>query len=146
MKRVDKAFAYITHGARLLVFEHTEFPEAGIQVPAGSIRAGESPAAAAHREAREETGLVVLSVPQFLGTLNFDARPFGKNELHTRHFFHLRAIGEVPERWRHFEQDPSDGSGARIEFDLYWLALQEAAGSLIAEHGALLTAVVADLD
>ena len=32
-------------------------PEAGIQVPAGTVEADETPAAAALREAREETGL-----------------------------------------------------------------------------------------
>lgn len=40
-----KAFAYITHQQRLLVFEHPDSPEAGIQVPAGSIEPGETPQA-----------------------------------------------------------------------------------------------------
>ncbi|MFB7470596.1 NUDIX domain-containing protein [Kitasatospora sp. NPDC056184] len=40
------------------MFRHTDYSceEVGIQVPAGSIRPGETPEAAALREAREETG------------------------------------------------------------------------------------------
>jgi hypothetical protein len=33
----QKAFAYITHQKRLLVFRHVDVPEAGIQVPAGTM-------------------------------------------------------------------------------------------------------------
>ena len=31
---IHKAFAYITHGHRLLVFRHADFSQAGIEVPA----------------------------------------------------------------------------------------------------------------
>ena len=37
MKRVQKVVAYITNGQRLLVFTHPLSPEAGIQVPAGTM-------------------------------------------------------------------------------------------------------------
>ena len=40
-----KVFAYITHRCHLLVFWHVDVPEAGIQVPAGTVEPGESPAA-----------------------------------------------------------------------------------------------------
>ena len=33
----QKAFAYITHGNRLLVFRHVHHPEAGVQVPVGTV-------------------------------------------------------------------------------------------------------------
>lgn len=49
MKTTRKAFAYITQGNSLLIFEHEDAPEAGIQVPAGSIEAGETPEEAALR-------------------------------------------------------------------------------------------------
>lgn len=158
MKVVEKAFAYITLAAmqkeqneqdalqalqalketRLLVFRHADFPEAGVQVPAGTIAPGETAAAAVLREAEEETGLGSFLVPRFLGLQEFDARPFGKEEIHQRHFFHLQARGPVQESWRHYERDPSDGSGRAIAFDLYWLPLQEAGATLVASHGALL--------
>lgn len=145
MNRVEKAFAYITNGTRILVFEHADFPSAGIQVPAGTIEPGESPAAAVVREAHEETGMSDLGMPWLVGILDFDARPFGKNELHRRHFFHLCAAGEVSEKWRHYERDASDGSRERIAFDIYWLPLSGAAGRLIADHGALIPVLLAEL-
>ncbi|HEX9133526.1 MAG TPA: NUDIX domain-containing protein [Ktedonobacteraceae bacterium] len=68
MKEIkDKVFAYITHRKRLLVFIHPFAPEAGIQVPAGSIKANERTEAAVLREAFEETGLSDLIVDGFLG-------------------------------------------------------------------------------
>ena len=38
-----KVFAYITNRQRLLLFRHVYAPEAGIQVPAGTLEVGESP-------------------------------------------------------------------------------------------------------
>ncbi|MER5372713.1 NUDIX domain-containing protein [Streptomyces sp. NPDC002553] len=54
----EKVLVYVVRDGRLLVFRHTDYSyeEVGIQVPAGSIRPGETPEAAALREAREETG------------------------------------------------------------------------------------------
>lgn len=51
-------------GAELLLFAH---PYAGIQIPAGTVEPGESPAAAALREAGEETGLSDFSALSYLG-------------------------------------------------------------------------------
>jgi ADP-ribose pyrophosphatase YjhB (NUDIX family)/GNAT superfamily N-acetyltransferase len=48
---------YVLDRNRLLVFDHRDFPDAGTQVPAGGIGAGESVAQAAIREVREETGV-----------------------------------------------------------------------------------------
>jgi 8-oxo-dGTP pyrophosphatase MutT (NUDIX family) len=62
----QKAFAYITHQKRLLVFRHADAPEAGVQVPAGTIKALERPEQAVLREAVEETGLTDLTVGRFL--------------------------------------------------------------------------------
>ena len=143
MKVVEKAFAYITHKTaqnelRLLVFQQPDFPEAGAQVPAGTINAGEAPDMAVLREAEEETGLAAFDRPRFLGLQEFDARPFGKTEIHRRHFFHLQLSGNAPENWRHYERDPSDGSGQAIAFDLYWLPLETAQDELVASHGQLL--------
>jgi len=98
---VAKVFAYVTRGDTVLVFRHPDHPEAGLQVPAGTIRPGESPVEAVVREAREETGLFSFASPRPLGTARFDARPHGKDELHLRHFFELPLLGEAPERWIH---------------------------------------------
>lgn len=52
-------------GTELLLFEH---PHAGIQLPAGTIEPGETPEAAALREAREETGLSEFTRLELLGS------------------------------------------------------------------------------
>jgi ADP-ribose pyrophosphatase YjhB (NUDIX family) len=62
-----KVFAYITHGRRLLVFRHIRAPQAGIQVPAGTLLPGEKPEAGVLREAQEETGRTDLDLVSFLG-------------------------------------------------------------------------------
>lgn len=138
---VDKAFAYITRDRRLLVFEHVDHPEAGLQVPAGTVRPGESPADAAAREAREETGLTDLATAYLLGVRMFDARPYGRSELHRRHVFHVALRGSAPERWRHAEHDASGGHGEPIWFALYWLSIPEASARLSFGHGVLLRAL-----
>jgi 8-oxo-dGTP pyrophosphatase MutT (NUDIX family) len=138
LRVVEKAFGYVTWDKRLLVFDHVAFPEAGTQVPAGSVDRGETPAEAALREVREETGLAEFSKTVYLGISEFDARPIGKEEVHRRHFFHLPLLGSAPERWRHCECNSADSGPAEIELELYWVFLSEAAARLVHGHGALL--------
>lgn len=141
---VEKAFAYVTNGHRLLVFTHADFPEAGVQVPAGTVHEGESPGDAAVREVHEETGLTISTGVTFLGIAEFDATPYGKAELHRRHFFHMPSDGIVPERWRHYERHAS-GKHEPIAFDLYWAPLAEAIATLSFNHGALASVLLARL-
>lgn len=67
-KIVEKVTAFITRGAKdereLLLIEH---PNAGIQIPAGTVEDGETPGEAVIREAAEETGLTSLSIRRYLG-------------------------------------------------------------------------------
>lgn len=121
---VEKVVAYITHRGRLLVFRHTQVPEAGIQVPAGTVEPGEDPALAVLREAEEESGLNQFSNPRFLGQDTLDLAPYGKQGTVRRWFYHLEAQGEFPERWLHDERHPSDGDDAVIEFELFWVPLE----------------------
>ncbi len=66
---LGKVVAFITRardeGAELLLFQH---PHAGIQLPAGTVEAGEAPSAAARREAQEETGLDGLTLLARIGS------------------------------------------------------------------------------
>lgn len=148
--RRRKAFAYVTSlttsgttsGQRLLVFSHPLSPEAGIQVPAGTMRDDESPPVAVLREAREETGLTALTLVTQLGRREFDARSFGRDEIHDRWFFHLTCDEETPDRWRHGEYDPSDGSGDVIPFDFFWADLPHGVPPLMAGHECFLPALV----
>jgi 8-oxo-dGTP diphosphatase len=135
---VQKALAYITQRDRLLVFRQRAFPEAGVQVPAGTIRSGELAERAVLREAVEETGWTDFAEPVFLGRAEFDCTPFGKSELHERWFFHLEIGGDPPETWSHGESDPAGGHpGGTIEFAFFWRPITDAT-ELIADHGKLL--------
>ncbi|MEM7114602.1 MAG: NUDIX domain-containing protein [Chloroflexota bacterium] len=131
-----KVFAYITHQAHLLIFSHPHAPEAGLQVPAGTLELGETPEAGVLREAFEETGLTNLSLVSFLGEKQVDMANFGRNEIHHRRFFHLRCNEQPPERWRHGELYPSDSTEEPIIFELWWVPLPHGVPSLIAGHDA----------
>ncbi|MBN1978804.1 MAG: NUDIX domain-containing protein [Anaerolineae bacterium] len=65
---IEKVTAFVTRqreGERqLLLFEH---PDAGVQIPAGTIEIEESPERAVLREAAEETGLTEFSALRYLG-------------------------------------------------------------------------------
>lgn len=130
-----KAFAYITHGGQLLVFRHPSVPEAGIQVPAGTIQAGESPAEAVMREAHEETGLDDLVLEGFLGEQQRDMSDRGLDEVHQRYYFHLRCASDPPATWRHYENDPSDGSSTPILFEFFWVRLLNGVPNMVGDHG-----------
>jgi ADP-ribose pyrophosphatase YjhB (NUDIX family) len=138
---ISKVFAYITHRNRLLVFRHTDFPEAGIQVPAGTVKANEDLVAAVLREAQEETGLRELTVKGFLGEQMRNMQDVGKDEIHHRHFYHLVCSGEPPDQWQHDETDPSDGSAESIRFEFFWAALPDQIPELICDHGIMLPAL-----
>lgn len=67
-KIIEKITAFVTrtspNGIDLLLFKH---PNAGIQIPAGTLNPGETPAEATTREVAEETGLSDISISQYLG-------------------------------------------------------------------------------
>lgn len=103
-----KVYVYIVQDHDLVVFEQPNSPEAGIQVPGGTVEAGENLAESALREAFEETGLADLSIVKYLGEQICDIRPYGKNERHHRHYYLLSCPHIIPSRWNHFEQYPSE--------------------------------------
>ena len=131
-----KVCAYITHGSNLLMFSHPDFPEAGIQVPAGTIEPGETPEAAIMREAFEETGLTDLKLIGFLGECYYDMSDWGGDPQQHRYFFHLELHGEAATTWRHYETD--GGKSDPIAFEFFWAKLPDAIPELIAGHGQML--------
>ena len=140
-----KAFAYITHGDRLLMFRQPAAADAGIQVPSGSVQAGERPEDAVMREAREETGLAGLALVRPLGEQQRDMSDVGLDETHLRSFYHLRCTSEPPATWRHHERDPSDGSSAPILFEFFSARLPNDVPPLIADHDQQLPRLIESL-
>ena len=131
-----KVLAYITKGDRLLVFRHADYPQAGIQVPAGTIEDGESPEAAVMREVYEESGLGNLRLVSFLGTSERDLRQQGRDEIQQRYFFHLTCDDDCRETWSHLELNPH-GEYKAVRFDFSWAALDDVP-ELAGDQGEML--------
>jgi len=139
---ISKVVIYITHQDKLLVFRHTQFPEAGIQVPAGTIEVGESIDHAAIREAEEETGLTDLMLVGYLGEELLDLSDTEFAAMMRRYFFHMVVTVEPQQTWIHYEYDPSDGSPAPIEFEFFWVRFPDAVPKLTGEQDAFLDKLV----
>ena len=130
-----KVIAYITRdrgGKRqLLVFRHWDYPEAGVQVPAGTVKQGESIEAALAREVAEETGLGDFLAVEKLATYSYRG-PDGQTL--ERHVFHLAAPEGLPDEWEWLET----GGGEKPDhegyvFQFFWTDLDariELAGGL----------------
>jgi 8-oxo-dGTP pyrophosphatase MutT (NUDIX family) len=137
---IHKVFAYITHGQRLLVFRHADFPQAGIQVPAGTVQPDEHPDEAVLREVYEETGLSDFAEVYFLGEQIRDMRDFNRDEVHHRYFYHLPYTGDSLTTWRHDET--SGGATAPIVFEFFWVTLPNDVPELIADHDKFMPALL----
>lgn len=142
MLEKHKVLTYITRGNRLLVFTHPDAPEAGIQVPGGTIEMGEPIEDAALREAIEETGLACLRLNTYLGELRRDMSDFGLNEIHHRYYFHVWCDEETPTNWQHGEYESST---EHIPFDFNWVELNDNMPELIADHDAFIPELTAYL-
>lgn len=137
MKTIKKVFAYIVVNNRLVVFTHRDHPEAGLQVPAGTVRLDEPVEAAVLREAHEETGLAGLTVVQHLGRAMFQCTRLGGEETHDRFFFQLAYAGPLQEHWVHAERH--DNLRPPTWFVFQWMDVGIAGERLIADHGAFLS-------
>ena len=135
----SKVLCYIVRDGQLLVFRHVglDLEHVGIQVPAGTIRRGESPDDAALREAREETGLSQLSVVRKLGETTYDITPY-RYEIQHRHVFYLQVHESTERRWP--SQELHDGQQPPTPLECFWIPLRDA-HVLQAGQGALIGAI-----
>lgn len=132
-----KVLTYITYRERLLLFSQPDSPEAGIQIPGGSLEPDEVPETGALREAIEETGLTELRMVSFLGEQVRDLADYGLNEIYHRYFYHLECLTEPPETWEHLETLASDGSGPH-RFSFFWVPLTGEIPALVGERDFML--------
>jgi 8-oxo-dGTP pyrophosphatase MutT (NUDIX family) len=108
----SRVVVYVEREDGLLVFDHRDHPDAGTQVPAGGVDAGEGLIEAAMREVREETGVRLETAPTLLGThehLDGLGRPA------VSHFFRVDAPTGLPRFWRHVVS--GDDTDAALVFD-----------------------------
>ena len=131
-----KALAYVTRGNELLVFRHRDFPEAGLQVPAGTIEDGEDSEQAVLRELWEESGLTEVRLVGLVGRYQYKPTP-DAGEVHDRYVFHLELSGPAEESWLHYEMEPSDG-GPPIAFEFFWIELSDPGLQLAGGQGDML--------
>lgn len=113
---VEKAYGFVlregAEGQELLVFEHAGIPEAGLQVPGGTIEKGETPLQAVAREVLEESGLP-------LGDWQ-EAATFDHEGSLWRCYATTPAI-VLPDAWRCEPLGPERAKGLRFEYR--WVAL-----------------------
>ncbi|NRP88607.1 hypothetical protein GFPCMMHI_04529 [Ensifer adhaerens] len=119
-----KVLIYAVRERHLLVFDEPDFPAVELQVPGGTVEAGEDIAAAGAREFEEETGLTANALHP-LGIDDYRFEKSGRTCHHQRHFFRCTLPETTPTTWRHFEMTPFDGS-APICFRFFWISLAEA--------------------
>lgn len=141
LERKLKAYGYVTrHNAtQVLVFDHVDFPEAGTQVPGGTVDPSESPEQAVIRELLEEAGLAELILEGHLGA--FDLEVPERNQLQERHFFHLTAVRPLPEEWIHIVSHGVEDKGLRFRY--FWMDIRTAAPLLAGQQGVRLPALFA---
>jgi 8-oxo-dGTP pyrophosphatase MutT (NUDIX family) len=128
MERVKKVLAYVVRekaGRReLLVFTHAHFPEAGLQVPAGTVGKGENVVAAVQREVEEESGLRGLEAPVPLGVYDYFNADTG--QINERQVFLIAAQDTLPDAWDWIETDGGKKSDAEgYLFCFRWADLAE---------------------
>jgi len=120
-----KVLIYATWRDRLLVFDEPDFPEIELQVPGGTVEAGEDIAAAALREFSEETGILSKTPLAPLVVNDYRFSKDGNDFCHRRHYFHIPLEGEQPPTWLHREMTPFSGGGP-ILFRFFWLGFDAA--------------------
>lgn len=123
---IQKVLAYVVRNGsgdrEVLVFRHLDHPDAGIQIPGGTIDPGESPLDALHREVKEESGLASLRVVAKVAQSPFHAT--WRNEWQERHVFHVEAPETCPDEWVHVVSSGEEDKGLRFAF--VWMPLAKA--------------------
>ncbi|QUW23628.1 NUDIX hydrolase [Sporosarcina sp. Marseille-Q4063] len=115
MKTRRKVLAYITRGEEpdweILVFQQKDNPEAGIQVPGGTIESDELIIDALYREIEEETGITRENLELKGKVIKNKYFPEHKNKIYERTIFHLSYIGDNDEKWEYIVKGDGKDEG-----------------------------------
>jgi len=135
---IQKAYGYVTRvhdgKTQVLVFQHP-IPEAGIQIPKGTVKQGETPENAVLREMKEETGLDNLSLK---GLIAKDLWKADEGALHERFFYHLSAPN-TKEEWSFNPTGGEEENGLMFRF--FWISRVHDV-QLIRGHGDYLDEIL----
>lgn len=127
MELKRKVLAYITKGEEadreILVFEQKNNPDAGLQVPGGTIEDDEFLIDALYREIEEETGIPRKDL-ELQGKVNkTNYFPENRDVVYERNIFHLAFTGEEREKWEHHVE--SDGKDNGMTFCHRWIPVKD---------------------
>lgn len=137
MPPVKKVYGYITRvregKTEILVFRHSN-PEAGIQIPKGTVEPEESTYHAVIREVKEETGLKDLKVK------NLIAEDYWRNDdsvIHHRFFYQINILN-APDQWDYEPTGGGDEEG--LTFHYFWISSKDEV-ELVRGHGGYLNVI-----
>jgi 8-oxo-dGTP pyrophosphatase MutT (NUDIX family) len=140
-KRKKKVLAYIFRqtktGPELLIFAHRDYPEAGLQVPGGTLDEGEDPLTGVLREVKEEAGLENFTSVKLLGEAEYVATK--KKEIHLRRFFQLTYDETCETTFIHTVTAGKEDEG--LVFLYRWIKLLELP-ELAADQGSMLADII----
>ena len=118
---VEKAYGFVLRegadGRELLVFEQAGVPEAGLQVPGGTVEERETPVQAVSREVLEESG---LSLGGWQAVTSFETGG------HRWHCYATAPGFPLPDSWRCEPIGAEAVKGLRFEYRWVALAGEEA--------------------
>lgn len=127
---VEKVYAYVTRSnadaKTVLAFRHPH-PDGGVQVPKGTVEAGEAPREAVVRELGEESGLEATESVE-----HFESDEWSnptEPRTYRRHFFHV-VVTEARDEWTH--RVTGSGPDEGMTFRYFWVDPQtvELAGDM----------------
>lgn len=131
MSSIKKVYGYVTRikndKTQVLVFQHS-IPEAGIQIPKGTVNDEEDTYNAVIREVEEETGLTNFRVENLIAEDNW------KNDdgaIHNRFFYKIN-VSDAPDEWDY--QPTGGGEEEGLVFHYFWISSKNEVG-LIRGHG-----------
>ncbi|MEG0416724.1 MAG: NUDIX domain-containing protein [Erysipelothrix sp.] len=138
MTPIKKAYGYVTRNieetTQVLVFQHSN-PEAGIQIPKGTVKPNEDTYNAVRREIEEETGLSNFDVVDLIAE---DFWEYDDGIIHNRFFYKITVLN-APDKWDY--QPTGGGDEEGLTFHFFWISSIDEV-ELVRGHGDYLKLVI----